>query len=302
MHCPPLQRSFVVQKSPSLQEFVLLVCMHVPPHNGVVQLHVSVVQLLLSLQSSWLSQVTVMVIGGPRDLVTSVVFTPSTTTVVCACVLLPTPKHGRSAIELVPPLIAWNLIVVIFSPAVLAQPSSQLMLTPRNPRYRAFPSFAGTPLHGWFRASPVQSLIQPEKPPVPDQLYVSIGQLLQVAVQDGIGFGSGPVEGFNSRKVLFQENSASMLATGKLVDGQKSVHVPAPTAGQVPPAGHEPPGHCPSIVHWPPGLLPPTHTRQFESKVQMLPAAAPPTHTRQLASLVQGLPAAAAFVHLLLES
>jgi hypothetical protein len=70
----------------------------VPPQFGVVQLHESLVHTLLSLQSSWLSQVTVMVTAGPSDFVTSLVGTSITTMGLCTCVLLPAPKHGRNAI------------------------------------------------------------------------------------------------------------------------------------------------------------------------------------------------------------
>jgi hypothetical protein len=99
-----MQWSFVVQNSPSSHVFVLLTCWHVPPQFGVVQLHESLVHALLSLQSSWLSQVTVMVTAGPSDFVTSVVGTGCNvigsiaTMGVCTCVLLPAPKHGRNAI------------------------------------------------------------------------------------------------------------------------------------------------------------------------------------------------------------
>jgi len=146
--------------------------LHVPPQLGVLHEQLSVVHTLLSLQSSMLSQVTVMLIAGPRFLVTSLVGTPSQTRGLVTVVLLPAPKQGRSAIELVPPLMALNLIVLTNSPAVVAQPSGQLWFVPRNPRYRAFPSFKeGTPPeHGAFRPSPAQSLIQPENPPVPVQL------------------------------------------------------------------------------------------------------------------------------------
>ncbi len=94
---PPEHVSLVVQALPSLHVPGVLGCWHVPPQDGVRQLHVSgPVQGLLSLQSSLPSQVTVMVTPGPSDFVTSLV--RGFGIGLCTAVLLPAPKHGRRAI------------------------------------------------------------------------------------------------------------------------------------------------------------------------------------------------------------
>jgi hypothetical protein len=124
----------------------------------------------------------------------------------------------------------------------LLEPPRQVWLhaSPWNPRYRALPSLAGRPPeHGSFKRSPL--VMQSLIHPENPQGYSSAGQARQ-------------------------ESGCTQESAGFTV-----AHVP-PT-GQVPP-----PRHVASLVHCVPGLLPPTHTRQFALLVHVMPSTAPPTH------------------------
>jgi hypothetical protein len=143
---PLEQTSLGVQKSPSLQDNVLLV------RTQLWFTQVSVVQTFRSSQSAAVVHFTLISAGGPIALSTSVDVNPEGgETAELTVVLVKFPAHGPIAIWFCPPRIALNLNLVTKSPAGGTQTAG-----PKPPSHvgwskavwTALPSLPGKPVYG----------------------------------------------------------------------------------------------------------------------------------------------------------